>query len=137
MALACGLAAAALATALGVKSQARFAFAALAVIGGGLLFGASLEEVDHPAWPGWVVGALVAAGSFALCFDVLSGAGERSSESSPVVLAGLAMLAALALAGLSLLVSPVSLLALAAALWLAVARRRRSKRKYEGLRVLR
>ena len=137
LALACGLAASAIATAVGLKGPARFAFAALAVVGGALLFGASIEAVDHPAWPGWIAGAATAAAAFELSFDVLSAAAERSAESSPAVLAGLALIAAIALAGLSLVVSPVSLLALAAALWLAAARRRRSKRKYEGLRVLR
>jgi hypothetical protein len=43
----------------------------------------------------------------------------------------------LVLAGLSLLVPPVSLLAVLALVWLAAARRRRAARKYEGLRVLR
>jgi len=45
-------------------------------------------------------------------------------------------LAALALAGLSILLPPVSLVALLALAWLAIARRRRAQRKYEGLRIL-
>jgi hypothetical protein len=45
--------------------------------------------------------------------------------------------AAAALAGLSILLPPVSLAVLAALVWLGLSRRRRAQRKYEGLRILR
>ena len=47
------------------------------------------------------------------------------------------MPAGIVLAGLSLAFGPIALLALAALIYLALARRRRAGRKYEGLRVLR
>lgn len=52
-------------------------------------------------------------------------------------LTGVVVIVAVIVAALSLLVAPISLLVFAALLWLAVARRRRAMRKYEGLRVLR
>ena len=47
------------------------------------------------------------------------------------------MLAALALAGLCVLLPPVGLVALAGIVYLGLARRDRAARKYEGLRTLR
>jgi cytochrome c-type biogenesis protein CcmH/NrfF len=44
---------------------------------------------------------------------------------------------AVVVAGLSLIVEPVSLVVLAALAWLWFARRQRAQRKHEGLRVLR
>ncbi len=47
------------------------------------------------------------------------------------------VVAATVLAGLSILFGPLALIALAGLLWLGAGRRRRSQRKYEGLRILR
>ena len=44
------------------------------MIGGAIMFGASLATEDHPAWPGWPVGALIAAGTFAVIADFAAGA---------------------------------------------------------------
>jgi hypothetical protein len=111
---------------------------ALAVVGGALLFGASLAAEDHPAWPGWIVGALIGLGAFGLTAVVVAAAGRRTGEGgSGGSLAAIVIIFALVLAGLSVLVPPVSLLALLGALWLALSRRRAASRKYEGLRVLR
>ena len=106
-----------------------------AVIAGAALFGVSLTQEDHPAWPGFIPGALAAWLAFAVTRDVAAGAASREDTggASGVIIA----VGALALAGLSLLVSPISLLALAALCWLALGRRRRAGRKYEGLRTLR
>ena len=41
----------------GRRGVVGFLLAAAAAIGGGILFGASLADGDHPAWPGWLVGA--------------------------------------------------------------------------------
>ena len=46
-------------------------------------------------------------------------------------------LGAIVIAGLALLLPPVSYLAVAFCLWVLIARRRRAGEKYEGLRVLR
>ena len=45
--------------------------------------------------------------------------------------------AGIVVAAFSLFLPPVSLLALAAVIWLAAGRRRRAGEKYEGLRILR
>jgi hypothetical protein len=108
---------------------------AIAVIGGAALFGISLAEEDHPAWPGWPVAALAAWFAFTVARGVSEGARERAegAGASELIIA----VAALALAGLSLVAPPISLAALAALAWLALGRRQRAGRKYEGLRTLR
>jgi hypothetical protein len=109
---------------------------AFAMVGGAVMFGASLAAEDHPAWPGWPVGALLAAFAFVVVRDVAEGAAARP-DAGPWTGALLA-LAALVLAGLSLLpVAPISLVVLAGLAWLSLARRGRAARKYEGLRTLR
>jgi len=108
---------------------------ALAVIGGALLFGASLAAEDHPAWPGWPVGAVISAFSFFVVSDFAAGAAARADGGG--FIAALIVLAALAVAGLSVLLQPLGLVALAGIAYLGVARRNRAGRKYEGLRSLR
>ena len=112
--------------------------AAGAAVAGALLCGWSLTQADHQAWPGWPVGALVALFSLAAVAGVVAGARDRSGgEASASALAVPALLAALALAGLSLAFGPLALIALAGLVYLAASRRRRAQRKYEGLRSLR
>jgi asparagine N-glycosylation enzyme membrane subunit Stt3 len=108
-------------------------------IAGAALFGWSLTQADHPAWPGWPVGAAVALFAFAVVAAFVAGARRRSSDDSATstALALPVLFAAIVVAGLSLAYGPIALLALAALLYLALARRRRAGRKYEGLRVLR
>jgi hypothetical protein len=108
-------------------------------IAGAALFGWSLAQADHPAWPGWPIGAAIALFAFVVVGGFVAGARRRSSDdqATPTALALPVLLAGLALAGLSLAFGPVALIALAALIYLALARRRRAGRKYEGLRVLR
>jgi hypothetical protein len=106
-----------------------------AVIGGALLFGTSLAAEDHPAWPGWPVGAAIAACSFFVVSGFAAGAAARAQGGG--FIAALIGLAALATAGLSVLLPPLGILALAAIAYLGLARRGREARKYEGLRTLR
>jgi hypothetical protein len=108
---------------------------AFAVVGGAVLFGASLASEDHPAWPGWPIGALLAAFAFVVVRSLAEGAAARP-DAGPWTGALLA-LGALVLAGLSLLISPIALVALAGLVYLWLARRQRAARKYEGLRTLR
>jgi hypothetical protein len=126
---------------IGATSGAEGLNAALAVgaaVAGALLLGWSLTQADHPAWPGWPVGALAALFSLAVVGGVVTGARDRAgAEGSASALAVPALLAAVVLAGISLAFGPIALVALAALVYLAVARRRRSQRKYEGLRSLR
>jgi hypothetical protein len=128
------LAAGIFAGAAGRRGAIGVALLAAAVIGGAIVFGASLAAEDHPAWPGWPIGALAAWLAFAVARDVAEGAGARDGGGAA---GALIALGALVLAALCLFVSPVALLALAAVVWLAVSRRARAARKYEGLRTLR
>jgi hypothetical protein len=137
LALAVGMVAGALA-ALIAREGALTVLAVLGAIGGAALFGWSLTQADRSAWPGWPVGFVTALFAFAVARGVVSGALERASGgASPGGIAAPLILAALVLAGLSLVLPPVSLIAGLALLWLAFARRRRAARKYERLRVLR
>ena len=110
----------------------------IAVPGGAILFGASLATEDHPAWPGWPVGGLLAYFGFAVIRGVVAGAARRAGEgASAVAIAGMALVAALVVAGLALLWGPLSLLALAGLAYLWLGRRRRAGEKHAGLRSLR
>lgn len=129
------LAAGTFAGASGRRGVIGFVLAAIAAIVGGLLFGASLAGADHPAWPGWPVGAAIAVVAFGIVNGVVAGAQARHEGASSVGV--IVALVALVLAGVSLLLEPVSLVAVLALGWLGSARRRRAQRKYEGLRVLR
>jgi hypothetical protein len=103
---------------------------------GALLFAGSLADVGRTAWPGLVAGAAVALIALRVAEGIFSGASRRQGAAA----ASLEIyfdLAALVLAALAIFVSPVSLVALAGVLWLGWARRRRSERKHEGLRILR
>jgi chromate transport protein ChrA len=113
--------------------------AIVSAIAGAALFGWSLTQADHPAWPGWPVGAAFAVFAFVVVGGFVAGARRRSSDdkATSTALALPVLLAAIVLAGLSLVFGPVALIALAALVYLAIARRRRAGRKYEGLRVLR
>ena len=119
----------------GRRGAVGFLLAAAAAIGGGILFGASLATADHPAWPGWLVGAVIAVFTFGIVNGVVAGALARHEGASSIGL--IVALGALVLAAASLFVEPVALVALLAIVWLGSARRRRAQRKYEGLRVLR
>ena len=77
---------------------------------------------------GWLAATVISA--------VVAGAARRA-EGGVGAVGFMVALAAAVLAGLSVLLPPVSLAALLALGWLAVARRRRAQRKYEGLRILR
>lgn len=127
---------------VGASSGAQGLNIALAIgaaVAGAWAFGWSLTQAgDHPAWPGWPVGAAFALFAFFVVGGVVAGARTRAGEdSSASALAIPALLAAIALAGLSLAFGPIALVALAALVFLALSRRRRGQRKYEGLRVLR
>jgi hypothetical protein len=111
--------------------------AGVGLVAGAILFGASLAAEDHPAWPGWPIGALAALLAFSVISGVVRGAATRMQGASPAMQVIYLAAAAAILAGLSVFLPPVGLIALAAIGWLAVARRRRATRKHEGLRVLR
>jgi uncharacterized protein DUF4126 len=103
---------------------------------GAVLFAASLAEAGETSWPGIPAGIAAALLAFVVVRGVLIGAHRRAGGSGEL-LDVYAAAAALALAGLSILAPPISILAVAGLLWLWVGQRRRAQEKYEGLRVLR
>jgi hypothetical protein len=119
----------------GKRDGVGYLLLAMAVIGGAVLFGASLATEDHPAWPGWPVGALLAAGTFFVVADFAASAAKRAEGGDVIAVA--VIVTALVIAGLSLLFGAVGLVALLAVIYLALGRRRRAATKYEGLRTLR
>ena len=68
--------------------------------------------------------------------DVVSSAGRREG-SGPGALGFLVSLIALIVVAIAILISPATLLIVAALVWLGISRRRRAQRKHAGLRVLR
>lgn len=111
---------------------------------GVLVAAASLNAEEKDVWIGIPLGALAAAFAGIVTADVTAGAARRAQQSGevddaqpPAGVVAYAVMAAVVLVVLSLVVPPVSLLALAALIWLWVSRRRRAQQKHEGLRVLR
>jgi hypothetical protein len=68
--------------------------------------------------------------------DVVSSAGRREGSGAGA-LGFLVSLAALIVMAIAILISPATLLVVAALAWLGISRRRRAQRKHAGLRVLR
>jgi len=137
--LALSVASGALFGAAGLRENPGVALAVVAAVLGAFLYGISLTPEDHPAWPGWVVGAPVAALAYFTLRDVATVAGARAGEGGAGGVAFLIGLGALALAGISLIgpLAYIGLVALLATIYLAIARRRRSAEKHAGLRSLR
>jgi len=119
----------------GRRGLVGFVLAVPAAIGGAIFFAISLSNRDHPAWPGVFLGLVISILAYGVVSAVVAGAQARARGASSIglIVAGVALVIAV----LSVFVEPVGLIALLALLWLASARRRRAKRKYEGLRVLR
>jgi chromate transport protein ChrA len=129
------VAAGAFAGASGRRGVVGVLLAVPAAVGAAILFAISLSNRGHPAWPGVLLGIIIAVLAFGVVSAVVAGAQARARGASSV---GLIVAAVAVVVGvLSVLVEPVGLLALLALLWLASARRRRAQRKHEGLRVLR
>jgi hypothetical protein len=111
---------------------------------GVLAAGAALNGAGEALWPALPVG-LVGAGLAAIVSrDVAAGAVRREQGGLPATQAqapggvtAIVVLAAAVVAGVSLVLQPFSLVALAALIWLWASRRRHAERKHEGLRVLR
>jgi hypothetical protein len=106
---------------------------------GGVLFAGSLAEQDYASAAGLLAGVAFALFAFLAARAFLGGASERLAArgESGATIQVLGDLAAIVLAALALLVSPVSYVALAFCAWVLLARRRRAGQKYEGLRILR
>ena len=108
---------------------------------GSLLFAGSLAEESYATFPGWVAGAACAALAYVAVLTFLGRARARLAARGEEGLAGYLNLyadgVALCLAALAILIPPISFVALAFCAWALIEQRRRSSKKYEGLRVLR
>lgn len=103
----------------------------------GLAAGALLAgSADLDLAVGAILGLVGAVAACLVVSDVVGAAGRREGSGSGA-LAFLVSLAALVVAAISILIAPLILFALAALVWLGVARHRRAQRKHAGLRVLR
>jgi len=112
---------------------------------GVLAAGAALNGADEALWPALPVGVIGAGLAAVVTRDVAAGAvrrqdgglGAQPQAQAPGGVTAIVVLAAVVVAGVSLVLKPFSLLVLVALIWLWFSRRRQAERKHEGLRVLR
>jgi hypothetical protein len=111
---------------------------------GVLAAGAALNGADEAVWPALPVGILGAGLAAIVSRDVAAGAIRRQRDQvtgaevqAPSGVTVIVVLAAVLIAGVSLVLEPFSLVALVALILLLISRRRQAERKHEGLRVLR
>jgi hypothetical protein len=135
-ALGLALAVGALVAVLSLQGGSVSLYALVAAVFGAAAGALSMSADDEAIVAGVIVGLGAGWLAATVLSSVVAGAARRAGGGSGAV-SGFVVLAAAALAGLSILLPPVSLVALLALGWLAVARRRRADRKYEGLRILR
>jgi len=104
---------------------------------GALLFAATLADHTDTWWPGLLAGGLCAALAMAATRSLVTRVRARLDEEArtalPVYLEGTAVL----LAGLAVVVAPISVLALGFFAFLLRGGKRREGEKYAGLRILR
>jgi hypothetical protein len=104
---------------------------------GALLFAATLADDFHLWWPGLLAGglcaALASAATRSLVVRVRARLDAEARGALPVYLEGTAVL----LAGLSVIVAPISFLALGFFAFMLRGGKRREGEKYAGLRILR
>ena len=114
--------------------------AALTGIGlglGALLFAGTLDDRHGTWWPGILAGLVCAFIAQQGARSLLTRTKARLDAEAAGALFLYAEAAALLIAGLSVLIPPVSVLALAFLIWLRLGGRRREGEKYAGLRILR
>jgi hypothetical protein len=114
--------------------------AALSGIGiglGALLFAATLDDRNDVWWPGLIAGVALAALAAAAVRDLFTRTRARLDAEAAGALPIYAEGVAAVLAALSILVPPVSVVAVGFLVWLLVRGRRREGEKYAGLRILR
>jgi Domain of unknown function (DUF4126) len=104
---------------------------------GALLFGGALADDGYAFGPGLIGGLACAALAQAAVRGLFSRTRGRLDAEAGRALSLYADGAGLLLAGLSVLVPPISLPALVFIAWLVIGRRRREGRKFAGLRILR
>jgi hypothetical protein len=122
---------------LAEDDAAAAAFAGIGLGLGALLYAGTLADHGYASWPGLIGGlacAVLAQASARDLFVRVRGRLDSSARAAlPVYFEG----TGLVLVVLSVLVPPVSLLALGFLVWLLAGGRRREGQKYAGLRILR
>jgi hypothetical protein len=117
------------------------ALGAVAIAIGAVEFAGSLADEGYAAAAGFPAGAACAAVGFLAAQAFFGRAASRARTGGEEEAASLVELfaqgAALGLALLAVLVSPVAWIGFAFALWILFVQRRRAGQKYEGLRILR
>ncbi len=119
------------------RDPVELALALVALVLGALLFAGSLEDGGREGVVGLLAGAACAALGFLAAAALLGRARRRVEASAAAFLAVYADVAALVVAGLSILFPPLGFVALALLAFLVVRGRREGERKFEGLRILR
>jgi hypothetical protein len=104
---------------------------------GALLFAATLDDRNAVWWPGLIGGLLVAALAAAAVRDLFGRVRARLDRDAAAALPIYAEGVAVVLAALSILIPPVSVIAVGFLVWLLAGGRRREGEKYAGLRILR
>jgi hypothetical protein len=109
----------------------------VALVLGALEAAASLDDRSATWWPGLAAGAAAAALGFAAARSLFGRVRARLDAEAASMLPLYGEGAALAAAGLSILLPPLAILVVAGLAWLLAGGRRRAGEKYAGLRILR
>ena len=104
---------------------------------GAVLFAATLDDRHAVWWPGLIAGLLIAALAAAAVRDLFGRVRPRLDREAAAALPIYAEGVAVVLAALSILIPPVSVIAIGFLVWLLAGGRRREGEKYAGLRILR
>ena len=114
-----------------------YVLAAIALVLGALMAAGSIADRSSTWWPGIIVGVAAAALGFAAARSLFGRVRARLDPETAGALPLYAEAAAVAVAGLSVLLPPLAVLVAAGLAWLLVGGRRRAGEKYAGLRILR
>jgi Na+-translocating ferredoxin:NAD+ oxidoreductase RnfA subunit len=114
-----------------------YVVAAIALVLGALTAAGSIADRSDTWWPGIVVGVAAAALGFAAARSLFGRVRARLDPETAGALPLYAEAAAVAAAGLSVLLPPLAVVVAAGLAWLLVGGRRRAGEKYAGLRILR
>jgi Na+-translocating ferredoxin:NAD+ oxidoreductase RnfA subunit len=114
-----------------------YVVAAIALVLGALLAAGSIADRSSTWWPGIIVGLAAAALGFVATRSLFGRVRARLDQEAAGALPLYAEAAAVAAAGLSVLLPPLAVLVVAGLAWLLFMGRRRAGEKYAGLRILR
>jgi hypothetical protein len=110
---------------------------AITLVLGALQGAGSLADDSSTWWPGLIAGAAAAGLGFAAARSLFTRVRARLDTEAASMLPLYGEGAALAAAGLSILLPPLAILVVAGLAWLLAGGRRRAGEKYAGLRILR